>query len=150
MLAMKYIKLGDSPDFTTYFAYLKEMQSVMPLPAWEYASKPQHWDWTTKFCPHDYAFKSFVITRVNSFPAIIIEFQAANYLHRFSYVNVLTYDLDGIKNFENNFRTLSTQLIIDELIFDAGTHTFTHTIALTYNGYVVINAKEFKHDWVSL
>ena len=146
---MKYIKTGYAVDVQDYMAYLKIVSDRLPSSVKEYVNDERHWDWNTEYCPHDYYLTKLMLSQTHdSRLQVEITFDSGVNLHKYLYTDVVAYNVNNLTNLGVKFRTLGTQMIIDEIILnEEDPNIIVHEFALDNGGVILITTKSFRHEW---
>ncbi|MFD2909187.1 hypothetical protein ACFSX9_10620 [Flavobacterium ardleyense] len=148
---MKYVDLTDMIDYRPYLSYLEKIKEKLPQSAREYATKKDHWDFSSDYCPHDYWLESINFNDINDCEnfSLKLQFTSGKYRLEFYYEKVINYSFE-VKNFMDDFKMLGSQIVIDEITIDEhNENVIVHEIALIYGSFV-IKCSNMKAEWTEI
>lgn len=145
---MKYIDLTEMIDYRPYLSYLETIKNKLPQNVRDYATKEEHWDFSSEYCPHDYWLETLGFNNINNSEAfnLYLKFRTQKYRLEFSYEKVFKYSFN-IKNFVGDFKMTGSQIVIDEIrIKEDNQNIIIHEIALNY-GSLLIKCSNMNVQW---
>ncbi|CAA0177306.1 hypothetical protein ACE1MK_06600 [Tenacibaculum maritimum] len=148
---MKYVDLTEMIDYRPYLSYLETIKEELPKNTRDYATRKEHWDFSSEYCPHDYWLESLNFKNINNSEkfTLSLKFTTLKYQLILDYEKVIKYSFK-VKNFENDFKMLGSQIVIDEIrIKDDDKNVIIHEIALNY-GNLLIECSDMNAQWVEI